>query len=312
MQICLQVLPARFYVGVTDQQWFRFLENEPRLDEANFWSPGGRLIRAERGTPFLFKLKSPQNVIGGVGFISFTERMPIKDAWEFFGRENGTSSLEELRRRIAANRAGKNATVADLIGCSVLSRPTFFLDPIAQPEDWPPNLQGGKYYLSTQPVAQRVWRDVELALLAVQQIPAAASPFGGYGHPTLQAVRLGQGGFRKLVLDAYGRRCAVSGEHTVPVLQASHIMPFADVEQHEITNGLALRSDIHTLFDRGYVTVTPDYRFVVSERLRDEFDNGEVYYEYAKERSSILLPADVKNLPNRDHLDWHGSKVFKR
>ncbi len=45
-----------------------------------------------------------------------------------------------------------------------------------------------------------------------------------------------------------------------------HIEPFADVGQHEITNGVALRSDIHTLFDLGYVTVTPDYHFKVSER----------------------------------------------
>ncbi len=68
----------------------------------------------------------------------------------------------------------------------------------------------------------------------------------------------------------------MSGEHTVPVLQPSHIKPFANVEHHEISNGLALRSDIHTLFDLGYVTVTPDYRFKVSDRLKEDFDNGEI------------------------------------
>ena len=303
-------MPARFYVGVTDEQWFRFLQAEPSLDEVNFWSPSGRTIRAERGTPFLFKLKSPRNVIGGIGFISFVERMSVKDAWEFFRRENGAPSLEDLRRRIAANRVGRTASVDDVVGCFVLSQPIFFTDPVAQPEDWPTNLQGGKYYSLTEPIGQRVWRDVSLAIGA-RQSPGFASAFGGFGQPTLRPTRLGQGAFRKLVLDAYGRRCAVSGEHTVPVLQASHIMPFADVAQHEVTNGLALRSDIHTLFDYGYVTVTPNYQFMVSERLREDFDNGEVYYEYAKRRPTILLPSADQNFPNREHLEWHVSKVFK-
>lgn len=304
------MVPARFYVGVTDEQWFRFLQNEPPLDEINFWSPSGRIIRAERGTPFLLKLKAPRNVIGGVGFVSLAERMSIRDAWEFFKTKNGAPSLEELRRRIAANRAQESASVDDEVGCIILSQPTFFASPIPQPEGWPPNLQAGKYYSSAEPVARRVWHDVSIALSAQPAVPASA--FGGYGQPVLQQVRLGQGAFRKLVLDAYERRCAVSGEHTVPVLQASHIRPFADVAQHEIANGLALRSDIHTLFDQGYVTITPDYRFVVSDRLREDFDNGQVYYDYAKQRPTIFLPSDRENYPSREHLEWHGLERFKK
>ena len=302
-------LPDRFYVGVTDTQWFRFLRDEPLLDEVNFWSPGGRTIKADRGMPFLFKLKSPENVIGGGGFVSFVERMPIRDAWEFFRRENGAASLEDLRRRIEVNRKAP-ANVEDDIGCFVLSQPFFLSTVIAQPEDWSGSIQGGKYYYLTDSVAQRVWRDVSIAL-APGQPRVAASPFGGYGTPVWQPTRIGQGAFRKLVLDAYERRCAVSGEHTVPVLQASHIKPFAAVEQHEISNGLALRSDIHTLFDLGYVTVTPDYRFKVSDRLREDFDNGEIYYEYAERRPTIFLPGDRELMPNRGHLEWHLSTKFK-
>lgn len=304
--------PDRFYVGVTDRQWFRFLKDEPVLDEVNFWSPGGRTINASRGLPFLFKLKAPDNAIGGGGFVSFVERMPIRDAWEFFRRENGAASLEELRRRIEGNRRGP-VSISDQIGCFVLSNPFFFDSPIPQPEDWKGPIQGGRYYEMRDGIAQRVWRDVTIALSSgeVRRPAMPASPFGGYALPGLQPRRLGQGAFRKMVLDAYGRQCAVSGEHAVPVLQASHIKPFANVTQHEITNGLALRSDIHILFDQGYVTVTPDYRFVVSAQLREDFDNGQVYYRYAEERPKILLPADAAALPNRDHLDWHSREIFK-
>lgn len=304
--------PTRFYVAVTDGQWFRFLRNEPVLDEVNFWSPGGRRIHAARGMPFLFKLKAPENAIGGGGFVSFIERMPIRDAWEFFGRENGAASLDEFRKRIEVNR--RSGTTGDSpIGCFVLSNPFFFDSPIPQPENWKGPIQGGRYYDMADTVAQRVWRDVTIAMVAGQvHLPAVpASPFGGYALPGLQPQRLGQGAFRKLVLDAYGRRCAVSGEHAVPVLQASHIRPFADVEHHEITNGLALRSDIHILFDQGYVTVTPDYRFEVSPRLREDFDNGQVYYDYSQKRPRILLPGDPAQLPNREHLDWHSANIFK-
>jgi hypothetical protein len=73
--------------------------------------------------------------------------------------------------------------------------------------------------------------------------------------------RLGQGAFRVLVTDAYERRCAVTGEKALPVLQAAHIRPVTKEGTHQLDNGLLLRSDIHALFDQGYVTVTPDHRF---------------------------------------------------
>src|SRR5690606_11461688 len=78
-----------------------------------------------------------------------------------------------------------------------------------------------------------------------------------YGAEYLARARLGQGAFRVLVTDAYQKRCAISGERTLPVLQAAHIRPYAAAGPHRVSNGLLLRSDLHILFDRGYVTVTP-------------------------------------------------------
>jgi hypothetical protein len=77
-----------------------------------------------------------------------------------------------------------------------------------------------------------------------------------------------------LVTDVYQRRCAITGEKALPVLQAAHIRPVTREGQHRIDNGLLLRSDLHALFDQGYVTVTPDHRVRVSRRLKDDFDNG--------------------------------------
>ncbi len=76
-------------------------------------------------------------------------------------------------------------------------------------------------------------------------------------------------------MDAHDRRCAVTKEKALPVLQAAHIRPVSEGGRHLVPNGLLLRSDVHALFDRGYVTITPEYEFRASLRLKDEFDNAE-------------------------------------
>src|SRR6202012_4921520 len=98
-----------------------------------------------------------------------------------------------------------------------------------------------------------------------------------YGDPILLRPRLGQGAFRVLVTDYYARRCAVSGERTLPALDAAHIRPFASGGLHRVSNGVLLRRDIHSLFDLGYVTISPDFKFEVSRKIREEYENGRHY-----------------------------------
>jgi putative restriction endonuclease len=301
---------ARIYVGVTDSAWFDFLREHADLDEVNFWRPGGGTLRAQRGTPFLFKSKAPKNAIGGGGYVEYSEAMTLQNAWEFYGPKNGTDSFATLRSRIERYRKAA-LTPEDRIGCVLLAQP-FFLAPdewIPIPDDWAANTVAGKYYSLDDAAGAALWKRVAERMLP--HIGASlGAPFGGEGAPLLVMPRLGQGTFRKLVLNAYGDRCAVTGERTIPVLQASHIKPFADVREHEVCNGIALRSDIHTLFDRGYVTVTPRHTFRVSARLRDDFSNGRVYYEH--DGQAIRLPRDPALCPTDEYLEWHGDEIFRR
>ena len=87
---------------------------------------------------------------------------------------------------------------------------------------------------------------------AIELVPpsmATGEAAARFGEPTLVRPRLGQGASASVVTDAYQRRCAVTKERTLPVLEAAHIKPYADGGEHRIDNGLLLRRDLHTLRD---------------------------------------------------------------
>ncbi len=78
-------------MAVTDSDWFRFLSEEPGIDEVNFWKPGGTtgFNVLSLGAPLLFKLHWPDNYIVGGGFFASYTRLPVSIVWETFGIKNG-------------------------------------------------------------------------------------------------------------------------------------------------------------------------------------------------------------------------------
>ena len=112
-----------------------------------------------------------------------------------------------------------------------------------------------------------------------------------------------------LVADAYQRRCAITGERTMPVLQAAHIRSFGQEGPNAVNNGILLRSDMHALFDAGYITIDDDLRVVVSKRLHDDYGNGKDYYPYHGRRLSVV-PERASHRPAKEYLDWHHDHVF--
>jgi putative restriction endonuclease len=131
-----------------------------------------------------------------------------------------------------------------------------------------------------------------------------------YGKSILTRVRLGQGAFRVLVTDAYTRRCSISGERTLPVLEAAHIKPYALSGPHAISNGLLLRSDVHKLFDSGYLTVTSEHKIEVSKRIKEEFENGKEYYQFHG-KELLYLPTEIKERPRIEFVQWHNENIYK-
>jgi putative restriction endonuclease len=93
------------------------------------------------------------------------------------------------------------------------------------------------------------------------------------------------------------------------VLDAAHIKPHGQDGPSVVNNGILLRQDIHTLFDKGYITVTPEHHVEVSQRIKDEFDNGHEYYSL--HGNAMLPPRRKPDWPLKDFLAWHNENVYR-
>ncbi len=312
----------KLYVGITDYDWFKLHSSKPFVEEVNFWKPSSQLgfKVLQWGEPFLFKLHAPRNFIVGGGFFTKFLKLPVSLAWETFGEANGARSLEEVRIRIAKYRKHPIGPTEDpLIGCILLEEPFFFSE-----EDWIPvpsdfrisGIQMGKSYDTQTTIGQKLWRDVteRLQQAKVRSLGpatvAAVNQGARFGKPQIVTPRLGQGSFRLLVTDAYGRRCTMTGERTLPALEAAHIHRYSRGGDHSLSNGLLLRSDLHRLFDAGYLTIEPrTLKIKVSKRIKEEFENGRDYYRL--DGQQLRQPDNPLAFPSREKLEHHYENDFK-
>ena len=313
----------RVFVAVTDKEWFGYHASCRNVEEVNFWRPSSEASfkALQPGELLLFKLHSPDNYIVGGGFFTRFLQLPVNMAWDVFRESNGVRSLSEMRARIEYYRRSEiGPSENPTIGCIMLAEPFFWPRNawIATPTDFSLNIVQGKGYDSEIGEGRILWEAVcerlrEVSPERIEQSPATLSAIEskGFGKPQITLPRLGQGLFRILVTDYYDRRCAVSGERTLPVLDAAHIMPYEVVQKHEVWNGLLMRSDLHRLFDKGYLTVDPaSRRVLVSRRIRDEFENGKDYYKL--EGLEIREPNVLWARPSPENLEFHFNAVFLR
>jgi putative restriction endonuclease len=312
----------KFYLGVTDFEWYNFLslrENE----DINFWQPGGntnfRVINP--GAPFLFKLKSPYNAIAGIGFFSSHSILPLDVAWNIFEERNGVESFFKFKQKIINYRSADNPYSQNPnIGCIVLTDPIFFdkTDWIDVPTSWNRSIVQGKSYDTFNLDGRELWAKVDLLLnkYSLFERPETlksqlvlAEPQAEYTKKYLTKVRLGQGAFRVQLTDAYNRKCSITGERTLPVLEAAHIKPFSEAGPHRISNGILLRADLHKLFDSGYLTITKEYKVEISRKIKEEFENGKEYYKLHGS-GLLVLPQDLADNPDINYIEWHNQNIY--
>lgn len=120
--------------------------------------------------------------------------------------------------------------------------------------------------------------------------------------------------FRENVLHAYGYSCAVCGFNlrvkTLPVgLEAAHIKWHQYGGPDTENNGLALCATHHKLLDSGVLTLSEDYRVILSKWVHSP-DDSDKFIEQHQERE-IRLPTNKKHSPGKDYIRWHRKEVFK-
>jgi putative restriction endonuclease len=312
----------RIYVAVTDSEWFTLHASTPVVDEVNFWRPSasGSFRALQAGEVLLFKLHAPDNYTAGGGFFTRFIQLPVSLAWDVFKEANGVLTLAAMRARIAHYRHKFMSADEDpIIGCIMLAEPFFWREDlwIPSPPDFKLNTVQGKGYDSETGVGRELWLAVSERLkinnpqnLQPDTATLAAIESGGFGKPHVILPRLGQGTFRILVTDVYDKRCAVTREKTLPALDAAHIQPYSVAQRHDLQNGLLMRSDLHRLFDKGYLTIDPSERKVlVSKRIKEEFENGRDYY--ALHGTLIRNPRELAFRPARENLEFHATHVFR-
>ena len=305
---------VKLYIGITDSDWFKCVSTLPNLDEVNFWQPGGKMhFRAlQPGELFLFKLHSPDDFIVGGGVFAHEDILPISLAWQAFGVSNGARTLEEMRTRVGKYRSNLGPSLEDYqIGCRIITSPFFFLrdEWLPIPTSWKKSVQQGRTYDTDTAEGLEVWENVQQHIARSNYSKGLGETLHRYGAPTLVKPRLGQGTFRIAVTSAYDRRCSVTRERTLPVLDAAHIRPYSLGGVHAVANGILLRQDIHTLFDLGYITVDQSYRVVVSKRIKEEFENGRDYYEL--DGRLLHVPGALNQQPDLAALEWHNRDRFR-
>lgn len=121
-------------------------------------------------------------------------------------------------------------------------------------------------------------------------------------------------GFRRVIVDAYRHTCAMCGVRLLTpeghsAVAAAHIIPWSESRIDDPRNGIALCGLHHWSFDKGLLTVAPDYHILVSP-LVEEAEGTAVIH--GMNGMLIRLPADKPLWPAPSALRWHQRKIFRR
>jgi putative restriction endonuclease len=234
------------------------------------------------------------------------ENLPATDAWNKFGRGNGVRDREDLVKRLTGFAQRRSAsykpTDDPIIGCIALDRTVFLgMDDLVEPSDvgidFAPEVVKIKYFDSADPS------------LGGPAIPLP-SRFQLQNDKSIETQlssrkrRIGQAEFRDCVLSVYGHQCAFTGVSVPEVLEAAHIQPYINELSNHVQNGLALRKDLHALFDAGLIAVDNRFQIEISPLLKSNA------YQ-SLHGQTILVPKDVRQHPSTEALLYHRKWCFR-
>jgi putative restriction endonuclease len=133
----------------------------------------------------------------------------------------------------------------------------------------------------------------------------------GKEREAIVKTRVNQSFFRSAILSSYDSTCCITGLSVPEFLIASHIIPWSK-DMNERTNprnGLCLNSLHDKAFDKGFISVTPDYEIKISDKLDVKLNEPIVNDYFIKYRNTkIRLPE--RFMPKKEFLDYHFNNIF--
>lgn len=133
----------------------------------------------------------------------------------------------------------------------------------------------------------------------------------GEERETIIKARVNQSFFRSTILSSYNLKCCITELSIPDFLVASHIMPWSkDLENRTNPhNGLCLNSIHDKAFDRGFITVTPNYKILISNFF-DDYSNDLAVKDFFKKYQNQSINLPDRFLPSKDFLDFHYNEIF--
>jgi putative restriction endonuclease len=123
-------------------------------------------------------------------------------------------------------------------------------------------------------------------------------------YSRITSQRLEQAGFRSAVMRAYGERCAVCRLTHAELLDAAHIVPYAEHGPSVVANGLSLCKIHHAAYDHNILGVSPDAVLHLRQDMLDEIDGPMLRHGLqAVHRQELILPRRRADRPSPDFLE---------
>ncbi len=134
--------------------------------------------------------------------------------------------------------------------------------------------------------------------------------FSGETRRIVTEQRIKQNFFRRAVLSSYRSRCCMSGLSEPRLLVASHIVPWSKDKANRLnpSNGLCLSAIHDKAFDKGLITLTDDFKIVVSEELKRK--NDSFIIEVLLPLNGLAIEPPERFVPQAEFIAWHRSELF--
>lgn len=129
----------------------------------------------------------------------------------------------------------------------------------------------------------------------------------------LVRTRVNQSFFRASILSLYNQKCCITGLNIPDLLIASHIIPWSKDETNRLNprNGLCLNAMHDRAFDKGFITVTPEYKVKISNYFAD-YGNEEIVSEMFSKYNNQKIILPDKFSPDKEFLSYHNEKIFRK